>query len=194
MNNVFPLAKVYNVDCYVADYTEQTKSQKGVEISVSKFEDIASFHLKNPNLIEFWGINFEECDSFFKDSETGVKISQCECMFASKNAKKKGWICLVELKYCKEKNIGNNSEKAYDQLFTTLDFLKEKGVLCPKTHRIYLNYSVPDYSNKEPFAAFRYTPEELMNYKKQGIQILGYNNVLIFNEGFIKVPEETFTL
>lgn len=102
--------------------------------------------------------------------------------------KKKGWVCLIEMKYCLEKNIEDNAQKAYKQLFETMTYLKEKGVLNEKDYRFYLNYSVPDYSNREPFSAFRFTPEELLCYKKQGMSILGYNNLLILNEGYIKVP------
>ena len=189
MNEKFEYARIFTSDCYVADFTKQTQSQRGVELSESPFEDIHSFHLSNPNQIEYWGVNFEEHQSFFKDPGSVDVVSQCECMFVSKNARKKGWVCLVELKYCEEHNIERNSDKAYDQLVVTLDFLLKKNVLSLRDHRFYLNISVPDHSNKEPFSSFQNTQDRLLSLKKRGVFLLGYNNVLIFNEAFIKVPK-----
>ena len=189
MNNYFEKAKLYSADCYVADYTLQTENKRGVELSESPFGDIASCHLANPSHIAYWGINFEEHNAFFKDSVTRETLSQCECMFESHHAKKKAWACLIEMKYCLEKNIEDNAPKAYSQLLDTLDYLKKKEVLSDQTHRFYLNFSVPDHSNKEPFTSFFFTPDELLKYKReQGIIILGCNNVLVLNEAFVKVP------
>lgn len=188
MNNYFEKAKLFEADCYVADYTSQTENQRGVELSENPFTDIAFFHLANPATIAYWGVNFEEHASFFKDQVTHKTLSQCECMFVSQHAKKKAWVCLIEMKYCLEKNIEVNAQKAYDQLLDTLVYLKANGVLSDQTHRFYLNYSVPDHSNREPFTSFRFSPEELLVYKRKGITLLGYNNVLILNEAFVKVP------
>lgn len=190
MNNYFEKAKLYKADCYVADYTLQTKNQRGVELSETPFKDIAFFHLSNPAKIAYWGVNFEEHAAFFKDSVTHTTLSQCECMFVSHHANRKAWACLVEMKYCLENNIESNAQKAYKQLFDTLAYLKENGVLSDQTHRFYLNYSVPDYSNREPFTSFRFTPEDLLEFKKQGIILLGYNNVLVLNEAYVKIPHD----
>lgn len=190
MNKHFNKAKLYHADCYVADYTLQTKSKRGVELSEIPFSDIAFFRLTNPKNIVYWGVNFEEHAAFFIDSITHKALSQCECMFVSHYAQKKAWACLVEMKYCLEPNIEANADKAYKQLLDTLAYLKKNGVLSDQTHRFYLNYSVPDHSNREPFTSFRYTPEDLLFYKKRGITLLGYNNVLILNEAFVKVPQD----
>lgn len=185
MDKFFNKAKTYCSDCYVVDYTNETNSKRGVEIHTEQPEDIAYFHVKDPKKIEYWGINFEEHPAFFKG------VSQCECMFASKKFNKKGWACLVELKYCLEKNVESNSGAAFAQLNNTLDFLKGKGVLDSDNYRIYLNISIPDHSNKEPFLSFISTQDDVLDkLKNERVQVLGYNQVLILNEGFIKVPKQ----
>ena len=98
---------------------------------------------------------------------------------------------MVELKYCLEKNVESNSGAAFAQLNNTLDFLKEKGVLDSDNYRIYLNISIPDHSNKEPFLSFISTQDDVLDkLKNERVQVLGYNQVLILNEGFIKVPKQ----
>lgn len=185
MNSFFHSIKEYSADAFVADYTNQTNSKQGVCILETAPDDIYYFHLQNPRHIVYWGVNFEENPSLFKG------INQCECMFVSKQAKKKGWICLVELKYCKEKNIEINSESAFFQLKETLKYLIEKEVIDPKRHRIYLNVSIPEFSAREPFLSFMQTQDEIIEQLQENkIQILGYNRVLIMNEAFIKIPKE----
>lgn len=189
MNNYFERARLYEADCFVADYTLQTKNQRGVELSETPFTDIAFFHLANPAAIAYWGVNFEEHAAFFKDPVTHKTLSQCECMFVSHHANRKAWVCLVEMKYCLENNIKSNAYKAYGQLQDTLTYLKANGVLNDEKHRFYLNYSVPDYSNREPFTSFLFTPEDLLEYKRKGISLLGYNNVLVLNEEYVNLPK-----
>lgn len=185
IEDAFDNAVCHSGDVFVADYTEQTQGEKGVIILEQKPKDIMCFHLSNPHKMEHWGVNFEECPAFFKG------ISQCECMFVSRKAKKKGWVCLVEMKYCKEKNIANNMNKACLQLRSTLAFLTEKDVLDSDKQRIYLNVSIPDYSHREPFTGFIQTQDYILNMKKiYNVVFLGYNNLLILNEAFIQIHRE----
>ena len=192
MDRVFSNAQLFNGDCFVADYSEQSKKtgeNKKVVLSSEELQDISTFHLRNPRGIEYWGVNFEKNDAFFHTS--GKKVRQCECMFVSKHAKHKAWACFIELKYCQSKNIESNSDEAYEQLFSTLSYLIQKGVLNKEDYRFYLNYSSPDHSNREPFFSFKFSPSERLKYRKEfGIQILGYNQVLILNEAYIQVPQE----
>lgn len=184
IDEAFNNVKSFDGDAYVVDYTNLTHSEKGVEISSVK-PDIHYFHLINKKHVEYWGVNFEENAKFF---EKGT--NQCECMFVSKNARKKGWSCLVELKYCLEKNITGNSESAFLQLKGTLSYLIEKNVIDLKRHRVYLNISIPDHSHKEPFLSFMATQDETISaLAEHKIMVLGYNEVLILNEGFLKVPK-----
>ena len=190
MNRFFHSIHTYCNDCYVADYSEQTKNQRGVELSEEPFDDIAYFHLQNDPHIKYQCVNFEENPEFFrKESDPRKRLSQCECMFVSSEDVPTQWVCLLEMKYCNEKNIGKRSNKAYRQLENTLDVLKDKGVIDSEKYRVYFNISIPDHSNKEPFDAFHFSPAdklELLRTKK--IHLLGYNSLLVLDGTNLKAP------
>lgn len=179
----FSTAEEYGGDVYVADYTNATNSERGVEITDVKPEDIGSFHLKNSNKINYWGVNFENEQHFFEGRK------QCECMFTASKAKEKPWVLLLETKYCLEKNIVDNSTDALEQLLATRDILLEKQVITTPKSRFYLNISVPE-QNKEPFSSFRYSPSEIIDQLTGNRTfLLGYNSLLILNDVFIQVPK-----
>lgn len=172
-------------DAYIMDYTQATASKQKVCIKEEEPDDIACFHLINPRGVAYWAVNFEENPAVLKGSD------QCECMFASSKASSKGWVCLVELKYCLEKNIEGNAEHALKQLYETLDKLIELEILDYKSHRIYLNISIPEHSHKSPFTSFQNTQDGLLeNLYTHKVKVLGYNEALILNECFIRPPKE----
>ena len=169
----------------VMDYTQATAGKRKVCIKEEDPDDIASFHLINPRKTTYWAVNFEENPAVLKGSD------QCECMFVSSRASSKGWVCLVELKYCLEKNIERNAGDAFKQLYETLNKLVELNIVDYKSHRIYLNISIPEHFHRAPFTAFQNTQDDLLEclytYK---VKVLGYNEVLILNECFIRPPKE----
>ena len=110
-------------DAYVMDYTQATAGKRKVCIKEEDPDDIASFHLINPRKTTYWAVNFEENPAVLKGSD------QCECMFVSSRASSKGWVCLVELKYCLEKNIERNAGDAFKQLYETLNKLVELNIV-----------------------------------------------------------------
>jgi hypothetical protein len=184
MNKIFPHVSEHNSHVYIADYTESTKSAKGVEISDAKFPDIKCCTFKNDRRVACWGINFEKNKRIFKIGRG--KVDQCECMLVSKDAKKKGWLCLVELKYCKEKNVDTNAYDAYGQLKATFDHLVSKDIISLANHRVYFNISIPDHSNKEPFLNFIFSQDDILEIKsREKIHVLGYNTIEILNEGYL---------
>ena len=186
MNKHFANISLHSSHIYVADYTLSTQSDKGVEISDTPFNDIHYCTLNNPRGIECWGVNFEKNRGVFRTEETGEQASQCECMVASKNAQKKGWVCLMELKYCLEKNIESNSENAFNQLTACFDYLKNKGIINLKIHRVYFNISIPDHSSKQPFNRFSFSQDRIIDLKKtKSIQFLGLNEIRVLNESYL---------
>lgn len=166
-------------DAFVADYTNISGNVSGVEIFASLPDDIACFHLKNHRLVKYLVVNFEDYPRYQKNKN-------CECMFVSINPDNKSWMLFTELKYCMEKNVKDNVKKAYEQVFGTLDAVfKEIGQPKDK-YRIYVNVSVPDHSNQEPFCSFLYTQDELLDYKDNGIMVYGQNEIEVMNSGRLK--------
>lgn len=189
-------ARLYDGDTYVADYTEAWQQahkaglpepeNSGVVISEQSFADIKSFHLKNDNQVEYWGVNLEKNKSLFASGE-----KDCECVFQSAKFKKKGWLLLLELKYCKdeERNLTDNLDKAVKQVTQTYQTLVSSKIVDSEQLRVYCNIAAPP-SSREPFTSFLTTQDaakKLLDESK--IHLLGFNEVLILNEGYIKPPK-----
>lgn len=174
-----------NDDGFAVDYTNQTGSSRGVELMNVAPTDISFFQLRNQATIDFWGVNFEKCQSLFTEAS-----ENCECMFVAKSAKNLKWACLVELKYCQdnERNIIDNADKAKTQLVNTLSVLLKKKILNTEGYKIYLNISIPE-SAKIPFTNFLTTPDFVLNAKKDRVSLYGFNKLKIFNSSFL-IPEK----
>ena len=179
-------------DVWVADYTEQTRykpeeDRKAVVISEADLGDIGTFHLQNDYGVAFWGVNFEENKDFFPEG-----VQDCECMFKAKNVTKGGWLLLCELKYNLDKDPNNeqNAEKAYSQLKDTWNLLKERHLFNSRKCHTYLNIAMPSHeAGKAPFSAFLVPQDEQLKWiKKNKIHLMGYNEILIVNEGILLAP------
>ena len=183
LKKVFKKIQEFSSDIYVADYTNQTSSAKGVCIEDTPFADIESFHLHNDHKIPLIAVNLEENNSIFSRSD-----ENCECLIRVKDCRK-GWILLCELKYCKEKNIVENTDKAYRQLRSTWKILVDKKIIAKQRVKSYFNISIPDYSNKAPFTSFGISQNDKLEWLSSNkIKLLGYNDVLVVNEGILNVP------
>lgn len=198
MNDISKLneANIYRGDIYVADYTDMWQKahkagktepeNKGVVIQETAFEDIQYFYLQNNRQVEYIGVNLEKNKGLFSCGQ-----NDCECLFKSTKFKKKGWLLLLELKYCmdEERNLTDNLNKAYKQVTHTHETLTNKGYIDPAQVRTYCNIAAPT-SMSAPFNSFLTNQDEKLNYLKENhIILLGYNEVLILNEGYIQVPK-----
>lgn len=185
MIRYFHSAERHEKDVYVADYNEATHHTRGVEIMHKKPTDIPSFHLSNPHNCPYWAVNFEKHPSFFKGA------SNCECIFtAIRNDNNKKWALLVELKYCNEKNIAPNAEKAWAQLLSTHNIIKDNGCI-DETHKVFFNISMPLLSTRMPFTSFIDSQADIKKMKDEhNIILLGYNHLVIATPALIQLPRE----
>lgn len=184
----FSAARKYAGDCYVADYTDKTSSERGVEISEKPFEDIEYFYLKKRSglTITYIGVNFEEHPAFIKG------IQNCECMFVSKTDKGKPWLMMLEMKYCGSDNIEGYTHKAYMQMKETLDKVDREGILRQTDFRRYFVYSVPEHAEYIPFGEFtRSQNDTLRQYEKEGIKLIGNNKMLIATPQYLFEPKRS---
>ena len=192
VDRVFRGVRSFSGDVWVADYTEQSRNlpkedRKGVVISEAELNNIGTFHLQNNHNVPFWGVNFEENKDFFPDG-----VQDCECLFKAKNVSKGGWLLLCELKYNldKEPNNEQNAEKAYSQLKDTWSRLKEQHLFNSSKCKTYLNIAMPSHAaQRAPFSAFLVPQDEQLKWiKKHKIHLMGYNKMLIVNEGILLAP------
>ncbi len=171
----------YTSDLYIYDYTNSTQSKRGVEASIERPDDIGPFYLRNRNAIKFDFVNFEQNAALFKRND-GTTASQCECMcVAARDKDEKGWLMLLELKYCQEKNISSNVSDALDQLIAARNWFIEKNppIIEPE-HRLYFAISSPGNSLTDVFDAFFPDPDKSLEVKTEyGATILFSNEVEI---------------
>lgn len=186
MLEFFKEAEIFTGDCYVADYTDQTDSKRGVEFSTSPFRKIDYFHLQkhSGHSIRYQAINIENYDKFFSDSDN------CECVFNSMSDWDKPWLLFLETKYChKPENIDNYTFKAYTQMYNTMTRIKDLTGMNPKERKVYFVYSVPTCSEYEPFGEFTLNQNDtLRGYDEEGIIMMGYNKVLIMSPTRLRRP------
>lgn len=189
-------------DCYVADFTEYTKSsphKRGVEISRVPFSEIPKllpknlpddfnyFHLKKSahGNIRYIAVNLEENASFIEDGE-----NNCECLFESLAECKKPWLMFLEMKYCSEKNTDNWTNKACKQMKGTYEKLEKESLIIPESRHVYFVYSIPRNPN-EPFGSFEMTQSDVLKFiKDKKIHCLGYNTLLIATASHLRPPKK----
>jgi hypothetical protein len=160
---------------YVADYTTQTNSVKGVEVFSKPPADIACFSLKNDDEVEIRYIKFNNksftyCYGKFK----GKPRQQCECVIFPEKSNSDSWSLFLELKYSNlEYNNNDNLRKAINQLYKTRTYYYMEGIF-EKTNVCYLIASLPMQS--EPFTNSSITQHELQDLKKKHNVILRLTN------------------
>ncbi len=91
---------------YIADYTERTKSKRGVEIvnetPMLNGEKIPALVIENKNKLGITTTVFGN-QSIVED---GKDLSHCECVFYLIENTPETAVAFVEIKDCKPKNIG----------------------------------------------------------------------------------------
>ena len=157
---------------YLADYTNQTCSARGVEIFESAPpDDIESLELKNNvNLLNGY-INFDHTSFTRSDGST---LSQCECVVFPETSGTDSWIFFAELKYSNLSYRNNNNiTKAIKQLYKTRTYYLNKGIFS-KTNICYLFVSLP--MQAEPFVQTVISQMDLQRLKSRHNVVLRLQN------------------
>lgn len=193
-NDVFPY-KLFNGDIYVGDYTEYSKNNPeyagvGVVYAGEPLQDLNALHIINAREIPVATVNFEDCANLLKD-EDGKQVKQCEGMCFAVRARRHGWVLLIELKYCLEKNVGSNVDDAVFQLEQSLNYLRNTKAVIEKKDRVYWVVSVPDHSEIEPFNSFMYSQDDLLELQERSgvVAFFRQNTLEIHTDAHIMVPK-----
>ncbi len=187
MKRYFNQVDDYRTNLYVVDYTQYSKKgehKRGVEFSVRRPNDIEGLEIINHSRVEFESVNFE-LNPLLNDN--GHLIRQCECMCSAKKSDNaKGWLMLVELKYCKTRNDGTNFRSAFKQIHSVHKYLKDHNILS--NHRVYYIISLPISHHRAPFEHFKYNQWQLHQLKRRtGIILRGTNRVEIRDREHLRV-------
>jgi hypothetical protein len=157
---------------FVADYTEQTKGKRGVEVfQDTPPADIDYFSLQNYiNLIN--GFIVFDRKSFIKTDRN--PDSQCECVVFPKESDKQSWIFFAELKYSNlECRNNKNIRKAINQLYKTRTYYFQKQVFS-KSNTCYLFAALP--MQTPPFVQSIVSPVDLLRLRRKHNVILRLQN------------------
>jgi hypothetical protein len=179
--------KNFENNLYVADYTEQTKSEsikRAVEFfSPNAPSDISFFSIINPSKIKVDGIEF---DNFSFVCGNGNSRTQCEAVFFPTVSQSDSWILFCELKYSsKPAKNSSNLKKAIKQLYKTRYYYCQYGIIS-QTNSSYLIASLPQQT--EPFANFALQQPILTKLKRDKNIILRLkNDVEIINDKTLKI-------
>ena len=177
-----------STEVYVADFSERTNSAIGIEFHLShpscpKAEGqlMDCLLIRNPQNLALSFIPFE--NHLFKD-EKGNDMEQCECcFFPSPTASTHGnFICFVEIKDCKSKNLSVHKDKAKSQLTTSILEFRRRNIITDK-QRVYGIISFPRMKK----LSFNQTiledyTEYKRLYKQEKIHLLITNLVTVVSE------------
>lgn len=177
--------KNFNADIFVGDYTEYAKLHPeyvnvGVIFNDKPFHNLRALHIINRNKITVGVVNFEKCQSLFKN-ENGELVKQCEGLCFAVNAKKHGWVLLIEMKYCKGKNIGKNVDAAISQLEKSLEYLRNTKKIIESKDRVYWVVAIPEHDELEPFSSFVFSQNDLLDLQER------LNVVMFFRQNKLEV-------
>ena len=163
-----------NRNLYVADFSERTSSEKGVEVipdtkpanPEDSGQEMECFHIHNPGQISllfafaqlysrhkyFQGVHelaalgspprqnkqacsalglIERFDLFGKHRFVSAErkdLEHCECCFFPETPAAR-WVCFLEIKDCKPKNIPGYRSKAKQQVRSTVEAFRSSGIL-----------------------------------------------------------------
>ena len=188
----------FESEIYIGDYSEYhkdnpTSSYKGLVLANMALPYIASLHIHNPIHIPVVGINFEYNLGIFKEQDKILR--NCECMFISDKSAQKGWMLLVELKYCSgsERAVLRNLEKGIEQLEQSYLHLRDnKKLFGQNEFRCAWVISLPEHDELIPFSSFFEQPEILLDYKdKYGVDIFTDNQLTILSHEYLTAGYES---
>lgn len=186
-NHQYLAIKNFNDDLFIADYTEQSKTQQ-IKRSVEFFSpnnptDITFFSIINAPKLNINGIEFNNL-SFVCGN--GNPRTQCEAVVFPNHSHTDSWILFCELKYSsKPSNNSNNLKKAIRQLYKTRYYYLQNNVIS-LTNNCYLIASIPPQS--EPFPNFSIPQPTLTKLKRNKNIILRLkNSIEIINSELLKV-------
>lgn len=196
---VFDQRTRFESEVYIGDYTQYVKMHAdcgydGVVIKNMPLPHIASLHIHNPVHIPMLGVNFEDNFEVFK-REDMTTVSNCECMLVSDKSNRKGWLLLVELKYCggSQSAVQRNLEKAITQLESTYLHLRDvKHVFGQGEFRCVWVVSLPEHDDLVPFSSFLSEPEMLLDFKdRYGVDVFTDNNLKVVSHEYLVAMENS---
>lgn len=180
--SIFCSSRASNI--YIVDFTERTDVKRKVEFheaipqvpNSSKNMDCLIF----VNQLQLSVVCNIFDDNQFKD-ENGKDIQHCECVLFPECNKNNTGVAFVEIKDCKLKNVSVYKKKAKEQIISTVQIFRDKGII--NMQRVYGIISFPR-RNKLSFnqTIFDDATEYKKLHQRYRIHFFPTNNVSIVDE------------
>lgn len=188
IKEVYPqaiLGEIESENLFVADFTERTKSIRGIEIHAAiplcpgSDINMDCLEIKNPQkLVVAYNI-FD--DHQFKTIE-GKDIQHCECCLFPDLEDEKHWVAFVEIKDCKIKNVSNYKDKVKEQIISTVLLFRGQKIIDSQKNV----YGVISFPRKRKIAfndsIFGDPTEYKKLYQKYRIHFMATNEVVVKND------------
>lgn len=188
IQEVYPQALMGDLDSeslFVADFTERTKSERGIEIHAvvpvcpNSSMNMDCLEVKNPQKHTIAYNIFD--DHQFKTDE-GKDMQHCECCLFPDIEDGKHWVAFVEIKDCKIKNVSNYRDKVKEQIISTVFLFRKKEILDAQK----IVYGVVSFPRKRKIAfndtIFGDPTEYKELYKRHRIHFMPTNSVVVKDE------------
>lgn len=173
---------------YVADFSERTNKERGVEIH----DDVPSDPnngLKKMDCLQLYNkqrmvVDFNIFDDHQFKNEVNKDIEHCECCLFPTDNNDKSWLAFIEIKDCKPKNISVFKEKTKNQIISTVNLFRQNDIIAG--HKIYGIISMPR-RNKVSFNDYILGDivAQTALKKKYNILFCATNKIMIDNEYLI---------
>jgi hypothetical protein len=177
LDTVLPHGKVTHTEysdneIYVADYTNRTQSDRNIEVSNVKPEDMDVLTLKNNKHLNITASIFgKQC---FMD-EKNKEIPHCECILYPTKSNCDAWVLFVEIKDCKPKNVSEHIAYAKEQIVSTVKLFRDKSIL-ETNKKVHAVISFP--KDKTNFYHHLISIDEINRFIKQYKIIMRTTNTL----------------
>lgn len=183
MERIFNKSRIYNSDCFVADYTRHCQKEEITPLRKVEISDIEPqidyFKLDNSfQHLPVLAVNVEHYPQYCEEEN-------CEAVLICRSAVKKPWALFVELKYCDpqqtdqrtiEQSIMRNGKKAYGQVMRTIGNMAQ--VINGTTHNLYANIVLLGLNAAEPYTIWL-TQDDLQQIKEDtGVTVYAYQTLM----------------
>ena len=166
---------------FVADFTERTKSVRGVEIHEvlpndpnDETVEMDCCAIANESALQI-DYNVFRDNQFKNEEDEDMKHGEC-CMFPNKNDEK-SWTLFIEIKDCKGSRVFKYKQEVKDKLILNVGEFRRKGILL--NNKVYGVASFPRKKTAFNEMIVSDPIEYKTFYKEHGIHFVPTNEITI---------------
>lgn len=179
---------------YIADFSRDSDSKRGVEVSDKAFEGIKYLCVDNRTKTPLSFAHIPLNGIWFKRRSNGDWGDQerCEgCLFADIDIEENPFLLFVEIKHCQPKIISRYFEQTKNQILNTVKNFRKDGVITEKK-KVFAIISFPN-RDKTAFNDFLFANDlgiQKREFETNHINIIGTNRVEIIDNKIFNIESQ----